>query len=607
MARINNSGSSELSKERLVIISYNLHGFNQGVTGLQNLIQTLCPDVIMVQEHWLSAANFSNLYKVSDNYFVFGSSAMEDRLAAGPLIGRPFGGTAMLINKKHAKATVTLYTAERYCIISVADWLLVNVYMPCCGVKDRNIIYTDLLHDLAGILQIHSNKNWLIGGDLNTDLNNNDLISTAVNDFIGAHNLSRLDVAYPVSCRCTYFSESLNAQSCLDYFFTNNIDCTAGYNILDLEINLSDHLPILAVCKYPGSIKCPNSEPATNITFLRWDHAPLGQYYELTRVCLQPILDELNDMLKCVIMLSTSDIDRLYCAVVAALKYSAGQCIPQRTKNFYKFWWNEELAELKRLAIASANTWKDAGKPKSGPIFSNYNKDKLRYKQAISKERVRERDVFTNELHDALLRKSSKDFWKSWKSKFPSKLSNTINVDGLVDEIEIVKHFAAHFEQVCTPHSSVRNKKLQSQYLVTRGNYLGDSLRDSHMFDVGLLSKLAMEMGTGKAAGMDGLTAEHLKNSHPIIFTILCKLFNQCLFTGWVPPAFSVSYTVPVPKGDAGSQSLSALNFRGISINCILSKLFEMAILSRFSPYFETSDLQFGFKQKLSCSHAIIL
>ena len=29
-----------------------------------------------------------------------------------------------------------------------------------------------------------------------------------------------------------------------------------------------------------------------------------------------------------------------------------------------------------------------------------------------------------------------------------------------------------------------------------------------------------------------------------------------------------------------------------------------MAILSRFSFYFETSDLQFGFKKKLSCSHA---
>jgi len=61
-------------------------------------------------------------------------------------------------------------------------------------------------------------------------------------------------------------------------------------------------------------------------------------------------------------------------------------------------------------------TWKDAGKPKSGPIFSNYNKDKLRYKQAIRKERKRERD-----LHNAFLRKSSKDFWKSWKSNFHRK------------------------------------------------------------------------------------------------------------------------------------------------------------------------------------------
>jgi len=74
-------------------------------------------------------------------------------------------------------------------------------------------------------------------------------------------------------------------------------------------------------------------------------------------------------------------------------------------------------------SCSKGTIWKEAGKPKSEPIFSNYNKDKLRYKQAIRKERERETEVFTNDLHDALLRKSSKDFWKSWKSKFPSKSS----------------------------------------------------------------------------------------------------------------------------------------------------------------------------------------
>jgi len=46
-------------------------------------------------------------------------------------------------------------------------------------------------------------------------------------------------------------------------------------------------------------------------------------------------------------------------------------------------------------------------------------------------------------------------------------------------------------------------------------------------------------------------------------------------------------------------------DFRGISISPVISKLFELAILERFSSLFETSDSQFGFKRNLSCSHVI--
>ena len=46
-------------------------------------------------------------------------------------------------------------------------------------------------------------------------------------------------------------------------------------------------------------------------------------------------------------------------------------------------------------------------------------------------------------------------------------------------------------------------------------------------------------------------------------------------------------------------------DFRGISISPVISKLFEMAILDRFSVYLTTSDHQFGFKKNLSCRHAI--
>jgi len=46
--------------------------------------------------------------------------------------------------------------------------------------------------------------------------------------------------------------------------------------------------------------------------------------------------------------------------------------------------------------------------------------------------------------------------------------------------------------------------------------------------------------------------------------------------------------------------------FRGISVSPVVSKLFEMAILDRFSKFFEISDHQYGFKKQLSFRGAII-
>jgi Reverse transcriptase (RNA-dependent DNA polymerase) len=61
---------------------------------------------------------------------------------------------------------------------------------------------------------------------------------------------------------------------------------------------------------------------------------------------------------------------------------------------------------------------------------------------------------------------------------------------------------------------------------------------------------------------------------------------------------------VPIPKCEGRLHSLSHDDFRGISISCVFSKLFEMAIIDRYSSYFVTSDNQFAFKN-LGCRDAI--
>ena len=52
-------------------------------------------------------------------------------------------------------------------------------------------------------------------------------------------------------------------------------------------------------------------------------------------------------------------------------------------KNFYKFWWNEELSALKEAAVSSNQLWKAAGKPRQGPIFDKRQLCKARYRKNL--------------------------------------------------------------------------------------------------------------------------------------------------------------------------------------------------------------------------------
>ena len=48
---------------QIKVVSYNMHGFNQGYTAMDELINNVNPDVFLCQEHWLTPAN---LHKFED-------------------------------------------------------------------------------------------------------------------------------------------------------------------------------------------------------------------------------------------------------------------------------------------------------------------------------------------------------------------------------------------------------------------------------------------------------------------------------------------------------------------------------------------------------------
>ena len=108
----------------------------------------------------------------------------------------------------------------------------------------------------------------------------------------------------------------------------------------------------------------------------------------------------------------------------------------------------------------------------------------------------------------------------------------------------------------------------------------------------------------GKAAGHDGLTAEHISLAHPIIAVHVALLFRILFLHGIVPDDFGCGIVIPLLKNPDGNHFVPD-NYRGITLSPVISKLFEIILLMIFEKQLVSDSLQFGFKQKSSCNHAL--
>ena len=79
----------------LKVVTYNCHGFNQGLPYLKDL---LCyNDIICIREHWLCSKDLPKLAELNNDFDVTASFAVDSVLGSGILRGRPFGGLAIFV------------------------------------------------------------------------------------------------------------------------------------------------------------------------------------------------------------------------------------------------------------------------------------------------------------------------------------------------------------------------------------------------------------------------------------------------------------------------------------------------------------------------------
>jgi hypothetical protein len=497
-------------------------------------------------------------------------------------------------------------------ILKFNDVVLTCLYMPCKSTHDYLNVYCDTLAGITVALQDCSYKMMICGGDFNYDFRDNGAVSHILTDFMAENKLSTTHNLLPNACSYSYRHASLQAMSLIDHFLVSEVKMgnVASVNILDQGSNLSDHLPLVlhvAICEdvvLDSSISL--ARPCRDMQNLRWDKADLSNYYHLSFQYLSTVhvptdllvYDENVD-----VETARFKVNKFYVDLVQALSCAADLSVPKCTQNFFKFWWDEGCQVLKEASLVKHHEWVAAGRPREGQIAYDMRKARADYKHHLKQKRCDEHLCFTNELHEALVDKDAVSFWKTWKAKFGSKSTSQI-VNGLNDHGLIAETFANVFAANCQPNSQIANDRLQQQFLDMYSGYVGDDCNVNCVINVELVGIAVRGLKRARAAGSDGITAEHLIFCHPVLCVMLSILFCLMLMYSYVPDAFGVGLVIPLLKGD-DCDTTSAENYRAITLSPCISKVFEMCLSHLFEKWLDSDDLQFGFKKGRGCRDAL--
>jgi exonuclease III len=647
--------AAHLDYTSISIISYNLFGLGQGKSLLSDLTRDYMYKIIFVQEHWQTPANMHKILNFNENFTGYGISAMEGTVSKGKLRGRSFGGVCSLVHNSLVPRVKCLQCADRFVIITFGSTIFINVYLPSYSIQN-GIIIQSILSEIGDIIALYPNHSVVLGGDLNTDMSISSSACQIIKSFMVKFKLKLCTDIYAANCKYTFHKDTQQHFSFIDYFMVseNVAEQVWQFKVIDHLVNLSDHMPITISVGLPigggenirTNMHAIPAEKQSQHRRLRWDLANLQHYYATSYEILQPLVKDVSEFYSKYVepMLDPSNlaymnyngsmcsnidegleglnyshrselsgirqaaikfIETSYEKLTKGLETAANLSVPRMGRSTLKHWWNDELANLKQRAFESHTEWVVAGKPKAGLIAEVMKSEKYTYKLAIRKYKLAESKGVSDSLLESLHRNDSNSFWQVWRSKLGVARSLPKVVNGECDQKIISESFATHFANACSNNSEVRSRQLQTEYLSKKKTYKRYYdlrkfiLSDEEVFN--FISKLKR----GKAPGLDNLTAEHLQNAHHIIINLITKLFNIMLCFEYVPDEFGRGILIPIPKITIGANDVKTNDYRGISLNPIISKLFEQAILVIFDKYLGSSSMQLGFKSKSSCSHAL--
>ena len=193
-----------------------------------------------------------------------------------------------------------------------------------------------------------------------------------------------------------------------------------------------------------------------------------------------------------------------------------------------------------------------------------------------------------------------------WKLVNELRNFNEVNKKqgSLISPIQIWNHYN---ELLYKNGHDVLDKKIEEEIKSRSSEPFFSNL--DYKFSLVEIRKALKKLKKGKAQGPDGIIAEMLISASPHLEKILVLMFNKIFSNAEFPDEWRTGNIINLHKGGS---PFDINNYRGITLNPVLSKVFSILLNERLNQYIESNnilnDAQIGFRPKArTVDHIFVL
>ena len=338
------------------IVTLNIENFHTNKLYLKELMDTC--EIICLQEHWLYNFEQSTLDDFcAENNFDSYIKSTDDSDPISPLQRpRGKGGVAILWRENIPKNIQKIPDgSNRICGVTCntekGPITIINVYIPCRGLKLSDDLFCETLDELREIIVKYSvSSHIILVGDLNASLHRDQPLTRdkKLQTLLEDTNLV-LNDSYPDEF--TYIHGK--GMSVIDYIISSDKNILNNICVnTDNSLNTSPHYAVVADMIHIPTSKLEISCPKPNVKKVNWKKLD-GEKYQSLLVERLPKVEK------------SKDINERVGQITDIVTSTALECAPvkkQKPKNCKKFWC-PELARLSKDSKRAFGEWKKGGCP----------------------------------------------------------------------------------------------------------------------------------------------------------------------------------------------------------------------------------------------------